>query len=608
MHFKSQFGEEIFEKKYSGEFKGRPNNYYKNLARLVSLGDKDLEAELTEMLLAGRFSPGGRILAYGGRTKASVSLMNCTTHAVAGDDLGAISETVWTIMKASSHGQGIGVDLSKLRPKGAAVNNAAKTSTGAISFMEMLNAVGGTIGQEGRRAALLFALRVDHPDLWRKGAQDVDCPKCAGTGCPICNDTGKIGYDFLHIKSLPGHMESANISVLVTDEFMKAVREDKDWAMHFDGESGGKRFNVESQVSAKELFYELCKNAYDNAEPGVLFEDTARQMSNSDLVGFPLRGVNACSEQWLDQNGVCNLGSINLAAYVKFPYSPDASFDYESLKHDVARAVEFLDNILDLELEEDRSISETQRRSVRMLRRVGLGVMGLADTLVKMGLHYRYEMPTIGFLHGLFRALRDAAYEKSVLLAATKGPCEAFAALSSEQRIEIVEKGFYSTLDDHLKAQIVEHGIRNITLLSIAPTGSIANLLGVSSGIEPLFAREYVRRVRMNGADEFKTIIHPAVEESRAAGLPDSVWDTAYEVSPLDHVYIQAIIQAYVDSSIAKTTNLPAGSTIEDVATIYMAAWENGLKGITVYVDGSRDLQVLYVTDANTTSHESVLS
>ena len=590
----TQFGTEIFERKYSGDYSGRPTHYYKNLAKLVSLQDARLEQEFAEALLEGRFSPGGRILAYGGRTRASVSLMNCTTHAVAGDDLDAISETVWTIMKASSHGQGIGIDLSKLRPRGSAVNNASKTSTGAISFMEMLNTVGGTIGQEGRRAALLFSLRVDHPDLWRKDAQDIDCPKCDGKGCENCGGAGKIGYDFLHVKSIPGHVESANISVTVTDAFMEAVKNNAMWALHFEGDSGGDGFHVESQVPARDLFNEICRNAYENAEPGILFEDSARRLSNSDLVGFPLTGVNACSEQWLDQDGVCNLGSINLATYVRYPYSRDATFDTYAFVKDVGTAVEFLDNVLDLELSGGHSISERQAESVRQLRRVGLGVMGLADTLVKMGLHYRYENRTIGFLHGLFRTMRDAAYEKSILLAATKGPCGAFADLNVEQRAEIVEQGFYATLDDAMKAQIVEHGIRNITLLSIAPTGSIANMLGISTGIEPLFAREYVRRVRLSGDDKFITIVHPAVEESRAAGLPDAVWDTAYEVEPLDHVYIQAIIQAYVDSAIAKTTNLPADATVEDVAAVYRAAWENGLKGITVYRDASRAVQVLY--------------
>ena len=590
----TQFGTEIFERKYSGDYKGRPNHYYKNLAKLVSLGDAGLEQQFADLLLSGRFSPGGRILAYGGRTRAAVSLMNCTTHAVDGDDLDAISETIWTIMKASSHGQGIGIDLSKLRPRGAAVNNASKTSTGAISFMEMLNTVGGTIGQEGRRAALLFSLRVDHPDLWRKDAQDIDCPKCNGTGCANCGGTGKVGYDFLHVKSLPGHVESANISVIITDEFMRAVQNDVMWALHFKGDSGGEGFHVASLVPARDLFNEICRNAHENAEPGILFEDTARQLSNSDLVGFPLTGVNACSEQWLDQDGVCNLGSINLAAYVRYPYSPDATFDTATFIKDVGVAVEFLDNVLDLELAGEHSISKRQAKSVRHLRRVGLGVMGLADTLVKLGLHYRYETGTIGFLHELFRTMRDAAYEKSILLATTKGACGAWDVMGTDQRSEVVEGGFYATLDDAMKAQIVEHGIRNITLLSVAPTGSIANMLGISTGIEPLFAREYVRRVRLSGEDKFITIVHPAVEESRAAGLPDEVWDTAYEVEPLDHVYIQAIIQAYVDSAIAKTTNLPANATVEDVAAVYQAAWENGLKGITVYRDASRAVQVLY--------------
>ena len=183
--FNNHFAEQIWERKYAGEFKGRPLGYYRNLSKLAALGDPGLELAFLRMLADGRFSPGGRILAYGGRTKSNVSLMNCTTHAVESDDLDGISETAKTIMKASSHGQGIGIDLSKLRPKGAPVNNAARTSTGAVSFMELLNKVGETIGQEGRRAALLFSMQVSHPDLYRPGEKDVKCPKCSGQGCEL---------------------------------------------------------------------------------------------------------------------------------------------------------------------------------------------------------------------------------------------------------------------------------------------------------------------------------------------------------------------------------------------------------------------------------------
>ena len=596
--FQTAFGREIWEKKYAGQFTD-PVDFYRSMAKRMSLGDPELEQKFFSMLIEQRFSPGGRILAFTGRPQSSVSLMNCTTHQVADDTLEEISETVWTIMKASSHGQGIGIDLSKLRPRGASVNNAAKTSTGAISFMEMLNNVGGTIGQEGRRAALLFSMRVDHPDLWRKDAQDITCPKCNGAGCMNCKGTGSIPYDFLHVKTLPGHVESANISVMITDEFMQAVENDQMWALYFKGESGGEQFSVANLVPARELFRELARSAWQSAEPGVLFLDTIKRQSNSDLFGdrWEVVGCNACSEMMLDQDGVCNLGSLNLTKYVTDPYTEYADFDMDAFIADVELAVEFLDNVLEIELTENRSISQAQRESVQMLRRVGLGVMGLADLLVMMGLRYKYEQNTILFLRQVFNNMRHAAYRTSMYLAARKGPAGVWAALTVEERQQVVERGHYANLTSLLKKGIVQFGLRNVTLLSIAPTGSISNLFGISSGIEPLFAREYKRRVRMGGQDEIITYVHPGVTETRARGIPDEVWDTAYDVSPEDHVQIQALVQAYVDSAIAKTTNLPPTATVDDVANIYMLAWKLGLKGITVYRDGSRDEQVLYTME-----------
>ena len=565
--FTNSFAEEIWRTKYAGKFED-VEEYYRALAKRIAQ-DSDQEKEFFSILWEKRFSPAGRILAFNGRPNARMSLMNCTTHAVQGDSLEAISDAGYKIMRASSRGQGIGIDLSALRPRGAPVNNAAKTSTGAISFMELLNHIGATIGQEGRRAALLFSLRIDHPDIWTED-----------------------GYDFINIKKQAGKVEGANISVLITDEFMHAVEKGNGWTPQFTGETGQEAFSLASPLTATELFEIIAQSAWESAEPGLLMWDTAKKFSNSDLLGYPVVGVNACTEQILDHEGVCNLGSINLMAYVSDPFTEDALFDFVKFTHDIDTSIRFLDNVLDIELQEQGSISEQQRQSIIDLRRIGLGIMGLADTLAALLFVYSWNTETIEFLQKVFETLRDTSYWTSVNLSIEKGPALAWKGYSI---VGAMGKAFFATLPDGLKEAIVRAGgTRNVTLLSIAPTGSISNLLGVSSGLEPLFAHEYTRRTRMSGKDEFIEYIHPGVVQSRALGVPDSIWNTSYEVSPMDHVHIQGLAQRYTDQSISKTVNLAKDATVKDVMDVYMEAWKFGLKGITVYRDSSREEQILY--------------
>lgn len=589
--FVDNFSRNIWERKYAGEFTD-VYAYFRNLARILARANLPLENKYADLLFSKRFSPGGRILAFAGRPQARVSLMNCTTHQIEDDSLEAINKAVLTVMRASSRGQGIGIDISKLRPIGSPVNNAANTSTGSVSFMEMLNAVSGTIGQEGRRAALLFSIGDTHPDLWRPDDASVACMECDTLGCVYCDNQGWMPYDFLHVKKIPGRVENANISVKISDEFMRAVLNDLPWQLKFGGQSGSHLFQENRTVRARDLFYQLAKSAHGSAEPGVLYWDTAKRMSNTDLFGYPIVGVNACSEETLDQDGVCNLGSMNLAAYVMNPFSKYAYFDYEGFYGDVMLAVRFLDDVLETELERETYISDKQRDSIIALRRIGLGVMGLADMLARMGLSYSDNEATLKEIETVFSTLRDAAYESSILLAISRGPAKAWEGVD---RDAIVEQAFFATLPEKIKNGIKKHGTRNITILSIAPTGSISNLYGVSSGIEPLFARQFERLTRINGNDETIKYAHPGVAASRAAGLPDSTWQTAYEVSPIEHIAIQAKVQEFVDTSIAKTVNFPATATIEDVYNAYLFGWSSGLKGMSVYVDQSRHQQVLNV-------------
>jgi ribonucleoside-diphosphate reductase alpha chain len=565
--FTNSFAEEIWRTKYAGEFEDI-EKYYRALAKRIAQNSEE-EEEFFSILWEKRFSPAGRILAFNGRPNARMSLMNCTTHAIQGDSLEAISDAGYKIMRASSRGQGIGIDLSALRPRGAPVNNAAKTSTGSISFMELLNHIGITIGQEGRRAALLFSLRIDHPDIWTSD-----------------------GYDFLNIKKQPGKVENANISVLITDEFMHAVEEGNGWTPKFIGDSGEEEFSLASKITATELFEKIAQSAWESAEPGLLMWDTSKKFSNSDLLGYPIVGVNACTEQILDHEGVCNLGSINLMAYVSDPFTEEALFDFVKFEHDIDTAIRFLDNVLDIELQARGSISEQQRQSIIDLRRIGLGVMGLADTLSALLFVYAWNPITIEFTQKIFETLRDRAYWTSVDLAIEKGPAPAWKGHSV---VGAMGEAFFATLPDILKEAIVRAGgTRNVTLLSVAPTGSISNLLGVSSGIEPLFAHEYTRRTRINGKDEFIEYIHPGVVQSRALGVPDDIWNTSYDIDPMDHIHIQGLAQRYIDQSISKTVNLSKDATVEDVLDVYMEAWKFGLKGITIYRDSSREEQILY--------------
>lgn len=593
--FTDEFAEKVWQKKYAGKYLNI-DVYLDALAWKFAGGDANFSNELRRLFDEKKFIFGGRILALAGNPDSRSSAMNCTSHKVEDDTLESIAETAYTIMRASSRGQGIGSDLSKLRPKDAPVNNAASTSTGAISFMEMLSTVSGTIGQNGRRAALLFSLDVSHPDIWRPGEKDVQCPACHGKGCLKCDGEGYLPYDFLHVKNIPGKVETANISVNITDEFMRAVEADAQWELFFEGESSKGPFRVSRTVPARALFKAIAKNAWRSAEPGLLFQDTARFFSNSDLFDYPVIGVNACSEQVLDQDGVCLLGQMNLGQYVVNPFTDNSEFDFENFEKDVAIAVRSLDNVINVELSEERSISDTQRESLINLRRIGLGVMGLADMLAMLGCSYSNNEKTLFILHRVFSAFRDASYKASIDLAKRFGPAPIWR-IGKNQRRDIIKYGFYSSLPADIKEEIIEHGMRNVCVTSIAPTGSVANLMGAASGVEPLFALEYTRMTRISGKDEHVNYVHPGVAGSRAMGKPDSIWDTAYTVSPDQHVHVQAFIQQYIDSSIAKTTNLPSSATVEDVEDIYMLAWKLGCKGITVYRDGSRHEQVLTVKD-----------
>lgn len=326
----------------------------------------------------------------------------------------------------------------------------------------------------------------------------------------------------------------------------------------------------------------------------------------------PVYDINEPVTNSLIANGMvvhnCNLGSMNLTRYVLEPYTDNAHFDYAEFGKDVATSVELLDNALTIEIQKGVHVNDRQSRSIENLRRIGLGVMGFADALTMMGLKYSATDEVRIFIDKLFSLLRDRAYMKSIDLAKKKGACGVWKGLTPNQRRKVLKGGFFRTLPERIKNDIVENGTRNVTLTSIAPTGSISNLLGVSSSVEPLFATSYKRMVRMNGEDEFIDYKPSIVQEALENGVGLDFWNTAYDISPQDHVQIIAWIQKYICSSISKTVNFPSTSTPEHVWEIYQKAWKLGLKGVTVYVDKSRTTQVLYADSLPSDKPEQVFS
>lgn len=442
-------------------------------------------------------------------------------------------------------------DISVLRPAGAVVRNTARYSTGAVSFMELYSLTTGTIGQHFRRGALMITIEDWHPDV----------------------------LDFVKIKRNLTSVRYANISVKVSDEFMEAVKRGRKWWLRFEGEG----FKVEKKIDARELMDEIVKSAHGWAEPGVIFWSTMKRNSNSEYF-HPLLGTNPCSEIGLPAYGACNLAAINLYKFVKNPFTEHAYFDFEEFKKAVRLGVRFLDAVIDYADAANKYPLEAQRETENRERRLGLGIMGLADMFLALCLKYDSE-EAVEFAEKVFTVMRDTAYDESVNLAIEKGPFPAFDWEGYSQ------SEFIKRLPRHLKERIRKHGIRNVALLTIAPTGSIGTMAGVSTGIEPIFQVKYYRRSESLSQKEFE-VFHPTVNDYfKVTGrkeLPPHLV-TAHEIDPIMRVEMQATIQAFIDNAISSTVNLPKDISPKAVEDIYFEAWKRGCKGITVYREGSRE-------------------
>ena len=489
-----------------------------------------------------RFLPAGRVLAGAGADR-NVTLFNCFVMGTIPDDMSGIFENLREAALTMQQGGGIGYDFSTLRPNGAPVEGVGADASGPLTFMDVWDAMCRTIMSAGhRRGAMMATLRCDHPDI----------------------------EAFIEAKQDPGRLRMFNLSVLVTDAFMQAVKDDKAWELLF----GGRTYK---SVQARELWDSIMRATYAYAEPGVIFIDRINQRNNLRYCET-IHATNPCGEQPLPPYGACLLGSINLARLVRNSFTADAALDIDALRNLVTTAVRMLDNAIDI----SRFPLREQENEARAKRRIGLGITGLADALIFCRVRYGSDQ-AVALTHSWLAEVQRASYLASVDLAKEKGAFPLFereAFLASDGNVK---------LDDEVRTAIAEHGIRNALLTSIAPTGTISIFAdNVSSGLEPVFAFTYRRHVNMPDGSRREEIVSDyayrqyRTQYGEAAQLPD-YFITAAALTPSDHVRMQAAAQTYIDASISKTINLPENITFEAFKDVYMLAYDTGCKGCTTY-------------------------
>ncbi len=489
-----------------------------------------------------RFLPAGRILAGAG-TGRSVTLFNCFVMGTVPDDMEGIFENLKEAALTMQQGGGIGYDFSTLRPRGAPVRGVGADASGPLSFMDVWDAMCRTIMSAGsRRGAMMATMRCDHPDI----------------------------EDFVAAKHDPGRLRMFNLSVLVTDPFMEAVRAGADWPLVF----GGKTYRT---LPAADLWTRILRSTYDYAEPGVIFIDRINARNNLSYCET-ISATNPCGEQPLPPYGACLLGSINLARLVRNVFDDDAYIDAGELAELVETAVRMMDNVVDVSL----FPLEDQRREALAKRRIGLGVTGLADALIMCRTVYGSDQ-AVTLTRRWMAQIERAAYLASAALAGEKGSFPLFdrdAYLATEN---------IARLDEDVRAAIAQSGMRNALVTSIAPTGTISLFAdNVSSGVEPVFSYIYERKVLLpDGSKSVETISDYAYRLFRQrfgndADLPD-YFVTAQTLAPRDHIVMQAALQDHVDSSISKTVNCPRDISFDEFRQVYDLAYDQGLKGCTTY-------------------------
>jgi ribonucleoside-diphosphate reductase alpha chain len=522
-----------------------PADTWQRVAAALAAGESDparWTAAFRDALDGFTFLPAGRILAGAGTGRA-VTLFNCFVMGTVDDDLGGIFAHLREAALTLQQGGGIGCDFSPIRPKGAEVIGIGADASGPLSFMDVWDSMCRTIMSAGaRRGAMMATLRCDHPDI----------------------------EEFIEAKRHPGRLRMFNLSVLATDAFMAAVRDDAPWPLTFAG-------TVTREVPARALWRKLMQATYEVAEPGVIFIDRVNQANNLAYVEA-ISATNPCGEQPLPPHGACLLGSLNLASLVLDPFQDSARLDLDRLRALVPVAVRMLDNAIDA----SRFPLEAQANEARAKRRLGLGVTGLADALIMLGARYGGER-AVALTRQWLAAIRDEAYRASAGLAAEKGPFPLW------QRDRYLQAPMVRALPVDIQELVARHGVRNALLTSIAPTGTISLLAGnVSSGIEPVFAFTFERTMLLpDGSRRTLTVSDPAFTLFRErfgplAALPDGFVDVQ-GLTPRDHLVMQAAAQEFVDSSISKTINCPPDLSFDDFASVYFQAWEMGCKGCTTF-------------------------
>lgn len=547
----NQLGQDIWERKYRYE-----NETFDEWIDRVSGGD----SEIANLIKEKKFLFGGRILANRGLENKGrkISLSNCYVIEPPEDNIESIFDCAKKLARTYSYGGGCGVDISKLSPRGAKVNNAAKETTGSVSFMDLYSMVTGLIGQSGRRGALMLSLSCEHPDL----------------------------EEFIGIKSDLDKVTKANISIRITDKFMVAVKNRTPFTLSFTRLETGE--TITKEVDAYKMFHKMCEMNWDYAEPGMLFWD---RINNWNLLScddeFEYAGTNPCAEEPLPAGGSCLLGSINLAEF-----ACDTGFDFDSFKYCVKSSVIALNKVLDEGL--PLHPLKEQRESVYDWRQIGLGIFGLADLLIKLGIKYG-SPEAIDLCDMIGHTMADMAIKTSAVLAKEYG-------VYPKYKPEVVEQSaFYSKNALGETKELVESfGLRNSQLLTIAPTGSLSTMLGVSGGIEPIFANYYTRKTEsLKGHDEYYKVYTPIVKEymdkhglKDDSELPD-YFVTAQTLDYKNRIYMQSIWQSHIDASISSTVNVPNDFTVKQIEGLYMTAWEAGLKGVTIFRDGCKRAGIL---------------
>ena len=716
----NELAQSIYEKKYylkdlnNELIEKKPEDVFKRLASFLATAElskskqkKWAEKFYTE-LYEGRFVSGGRVLAGAGDLYRVKTLANCFVAKIDRDDIDSIYKAAFECARTYSYGGGIGVDISSLRPKDSVVHNAADSSTGAVSFMELYSLTTGLIGQSGRRGALMLTIDVKHPDIKYFLTVKKNPNWVTKQIVEQCNWSGLFNekeLDTIKKQVMENtQVRFANISIKASDEFMQAVSEETEFGedtyliykkknkiinmdaiqdeddIHYSVGIPSKNINdyelLESFKTFSELNEWMKNNSYDNldekqffnakerdvygdyivnsknkeydlaikqagdfllyfnstatnevrelvksrtiwdqfvegnyktAEPGLIFWTTMSNYSPSNYVDRPIICTNPCAEVPLEDGGACNLGSINLSRFVNDGFTANASIDWDQLAESTMILVRFLDNVVTWN--EDLNAIEKQRIAAKETRRLGLGVMGIADMLNQVGLAYDSDEGT-ALIEKTMSFITNAAYQASASLAGEKGPSSIF---NYEGYISC--PFIQEALNEKTKQAIEENGIRNIAIMSIAPTGSISNIvlsykgtqknyIGVSGGVEPIFATYYTRRSESFGNKMFKVFhstIQAYIDENNLqeelqniddnvidASLPEFLTRTAHKIDPKKRVKIQGVIQKYIDHSISSTINLPEDVQPETISDIYLRAWSNKLKGVTIYRDGSR--------------------